>query len=254
MGLTAPSSIPCPIDPTSWTMVICNNFGGFDLPTGPGVAGGGGNVLTTTLGHYYAIAVILWQGTSNGGDASYSFTISTPQLGGVDLTSANCPGVLPVTLSSFNARVNNCIVDLDWTAESQSHFKNYEVQYSNDGIKFQTIATLAGSNQKNTYQHINPVQGNIYYRLKMTDVDGKFVYSKIIALKLDCNRSSLMVYPNPVSDILNINITNLQNDVTIASLFDTNGKLIYSGEMVSGTNMIDMSKFAKRSLHVKAKK
>ena len=138
---------------------------------------------------------------------------------------------------------------MDWTAESQSHFKNYEVQYSNDGIKFQTIATIAGalkgSNQKYSYQHNNPRQGNIFYRLKMMDKNGKFEYSKIIALKLNCNRSSLMVYPNPVTDILNINITNLQNDVTVASLFDTNGKLIYSGEMVSGTNMIDMTKFAK---------
>ena len=72
MGVSAPASIPCPIDPTSWTMVICNNFGGFDLPTGPGVAGSGGDVFTTTSGHYYAIAVILWQGISNGGDASYA--------------------------------------------------------------------------------------------------------------------------------------------------------------------------------------
>jgi hypothetical protein len=249
MGMTAPSAIPCPIDPTPWTIVICNNFGGFDAPTGPGVAGSGGNVLTTTLGHYYALAVILWQGTSNGGDASYSFTISTPQLGGIDLTSANCPGVLPVTLSSFNATINNCNVDLDWTAESQSDFKNYEVQYSNDGIQFETIATidgaLKGSNQKYSYQHNNPRQGNIFYRLKMMDKNGKFEYSKIIVLKLNCNRSSLNVYPNPVTNILNINITNLQNDRTVASLFDANGKLMYSGEMVNGTNVIDMAKFAK---------
>jgi hypothetical protein len=247
MGMTAPSSIACPIDPTVWSMIICNNFGGFDIPTGPGVTGGGGDVLTTTAGHYYAIAVVLWQGTSNGGDASYSFTIGTPQLVGLDLTSANCPGVLPVTLSSFNAQINNCIINLDWVA-SESNFKNYEVQYSSDGIRFQTIGNIAGalqgSNHRYTYQDDKPKQGNSYYKLKMTDIDGKFTYSKIIALKLFCNQSSHIIYPNPVTDILNI-ITNLQNDVTIASLFDNNGKLLYSGEMKRGTNMINMAKFAK---------
>ena len=249
MGVSAPSAVACPIDPTSWTMVICNNIGGFDLPTGPGVAGSGGDVFTTTLGHYYAIAVILWQGISNGGDASYSFDIGNPQLAGIDLTIANCPAVLPVRLSSFNARVNNCIVDLDWTAEFEINYKNYEVQYSIDGIRFQTIATIAGgisaSYQKYTFQHERPSHGNIYYRLKMTDNDGKFEYSKVMALKLACNQSTLLVYPNPVNDILNVNISNFQNDVTTARLFDFDGKLIYLGQMISGTNIIDMKKFAK---------
>ena len=248
VGLTAPTSIPCPIDPIPWTDIICNNAGTDDVPTGPGVAGAGGNVLSTTAGHYYAIAIISWQGTSNGGVAAYSFTIDNPQLGGVDLTAANCPGVLPVALSSFNAQINNCIVNLDWVA-SEFNFKNYEVQYSSDGIRFQTIATivgvLQGSNHRYTYQDDKPKQGNSYYKLKMTDIDGKFKYSKIIVLKPLCNQSSHIIYPNPVTDILNISITNLQNDVTIASLFDNNGKLLYSSEMKSGTNMINMAKFAK---------
>jgi hypothetical protein len=248
IGTAAPTSIPCPIDPIPWTDIVCNNSSTDDVPTGPGVAGAGGNVLSTTAGHYYAIAITSWQGISNGGVASYTFTIDNPQLGGVDLTSANCPGVLPVALSSFNVTINNCIVDLNWAA-SEANFKNYDIQYSIDGIKFQTIATMAGelqgANQKYAYQHNNPPQGNIYYRLKMTGIDGKFEYSKIIPLKLFCNRSSLIVYPNPVTDILNINITNLQNEVTIASLFDNTGKLMYSHKMVSGTNMIDMKKFAK---------
>ena len=249
IGLSAPGSITCPIDPTVWSMIICNNIGGpGDDPTGPGVPSIRGDVFTTTAGHYYAIAVVLWQGTSNGGDASYSFTVGNPQLGGLDLTSGNCPGVLPVALSSFNAQINNCMVNLDWVA-SESNFKNYEVQYSSDGIRFQTIATIAGvlqgSNQRYTYQDAKPKQGNSYYKLKMTDIDGKFKYSKIIVLKPLCNQSSHIIYPNPVTDILNISITNLQNDVTIASLFDINGKLLYSSEMKSGTNMINMAKFAK---------
>jgi Secretion system C-terminal sorting domain len=235
---------------TNWSEIFCSSQFNPGLPAGPGVGTDFAPTgVPTTAGDYYAIAVIVYQGVSNGGDASYSFTIGTPQLDGVDLTSATCDVILPVKLSSFGAKVNNCIVNLNWEAKNESDLKKYEVESSADGRSFQTIATVGATNtgldQLYSYQHKNPQQGKIYYRLKMTDVDGKFEYSKIIAMKFDCIRSLIFVYPNPVTDILNINITNSQGNETIASLFDHNGKLIYKGKMISGTNTIDMAKFAK---------
>jgi glucuronoarabinoxylan endo-1,4-beta-xylanase len=74
----------------------------------------------------------------------------------------------------------------------------------------------------------------------MVDLDGHVEYSKTIAMKLDCSKAQLLVYPNPVIDILNVNITNLQGVMT-AKLFDSNGRLIYTGKMTSGSNTINMS-------------
>lgn len=242
-GTTAPSSITCPVSTSGWTQAACDINDHPNQPSGPGLFG---VTLTTVAGHYYAIAIVNWQGM-NGANPGYNFDISTPQIGGVDVTPANCPGVLPVILSSFNAKVNNCTVNLDWTAEAQSGFKNYEVQYSSDGLKFQTIATITGNvtNQKYTYENASSLHGTNYYRLKMTDQDGKFVFSKIISANLSCNGSVMMVYPNPVTNILNIVIPALQNDVTIGKLYNANGKLIFSGEMINGANTINMEKFSK---------
>src|SRR6185295_18915400 len=116
-------------------------------------------------------------------------------------------------------------------------FNNYEVQSSTDGSAFKTIATapVNGPNQKYSYQDHSPSQGNVYYRLKMVNIDGSFDYSNIIAMKLNCNRSEIVVYPNPVTDILNINITNAQDNETQASLFDNSGKLVHSKKLISGT-------------------
>jgi hypothetical protein len=47
-----------------------------------------------------------------------------------------------------------------------------------------------------------------------------------------------------VKDVLNINITNSQDNATSAKLFDNSGKLVYSGSMISGTNTINMAPFA----------
>lgn len=103
----------------------------------------------------------------------------------------------------------------------------------------------SNSVQNYSYQHKSPQQGIIYYRLKMQNVDSKFEYSKIISLNLNCSQNNVFVYPNPVTNIPNINIANSQSVLKIASLFDSYGKLIYSGKLVSGTNSIDMSTFAK---------
>lgn len=242
-GTTAPTAIACPIDGSAWANIACDLNDHFNQPVGPGLFG---VTATTTAGHYYAIAIIIWEDVGNYGQTSYTFDISTPQLGGINLTSGNCPGVLPVILSSFNAKVNSCNVDLNWVANSQSNFKNYEVQYSTNGINFQTVATIPLQSSENYYyQHANPAQGTIYYRLKMTDIDGRSEYSKIIPLSLACNANVIRVYPNPVHNILYINITNVRNNIPIAKLFDNNGKLVYSGQMKKGENLINMSKLSK---------
>ena len=240
LGMTGgPASISCPVNTSGFTEILCRTAASPNQAIGPGTDA----TLNTIAGHFYAIAIYVYQEL----DLTYSFTIGNPQIGGVNLVALNCQIVLPVKLSSFNAKVNSCNVSLDWVAETESQLKNYEVEFSTDGRRFQSLATVstqgAGSNKKYTYQHMNPMQGRIFYRLKMTDMDGRTEYSKIIALNLDCNQSKVLVYPNPVTDLLQVNITNVQFNSTTASLFDSNGKLIYYASMISGTNEIDMSKF-----------
>ena len=77
----------------------------------------------------------------------------------------------------------------------------------------------------------------------MVDADGKFDYSKIVVMKIKCNESQMTVYPNPVTDVLNINITTSQDETTTGKLFDSNGRLIYSHTLVSGTNTVNMGRF-----------
>ncbi|HMG66596.1 MAG TPA: T9SS type A sorting domain-containing protein [Chitinophagaceae bacterium] len=250
MGNIAPPTLTCPLDQTGWTEVRCSGANNFGTPSGPGIDGA---PLTLVAGEYYAIAIIInnYVGADPTGDPAFpnfSFTVGTPTLAGLPLSAANCALiVLPVKLNSFNARVNNCIVNLDWTAGVESGFQDYEVQYSTNGSSFQTLSTLQANplSKQYSFTHSTPAQGKLYYRLKMKDLDGNFDYSRTIAMNLNCNKSEIVVYPNPVRDKLNVNITNAQNNITTANLFDNNGKMVYKGIMVSGTNMIDMTNFAK---------
>ena len=159
---------------------------------------------------------------------------------------------MPVTLSSFTATSANCVVNLSWVAQLQSNFKNYEVQTSTDGLHFENVATISGkgegTDQKFSYQDLNAKQGNNFYRLKMTDADGKIAYSKIVSLNSTCNRNVVLTYPNPVHGILTVNIPGSPNGLTVARLYSSSGKLVYSGTLQNGVNSIDMSKYSERCL------
>jgi hypothetical protein len=241
MGTSGQPPATCPVDASNWTQEICGLYDRGSADVGPGL---NGENLTTLAGHYYAIAIILWDNT----DPSYSFTIGTPRLGGADLGFDNCSKItLPVRLSSFTAQANDCAVELHWKAHANNNFSYYEVQYGIDGTIFSTVTRISAdpSNLSYSYRHVNPAQGKIYYRLKMIYPDDKFDVSKKIGLNFTCINSEVSVYPNPVIDIINIHITNTNGEAITGSLFDTNGKLIYTGKMIGERNTINMTRFPK---------
>jgi hypothetical protein len=65
-----------------------------------------------------------------------------------------------------------------------------------------------------------------YYRLKMVDLDGSFVYSQVRMLKFD-QEAKLDVYPNPVTNFVNINFpaTWVGKDATI-EIINNNGQRV----------------------------
>ena len=115
-------------------------------------------------------------------------------------------GALPVTLVNFSAFRKENNAELNWSTASEKNSDRFEIQRSNDGKKWKTIgetpAALASSAPtKYVFTDAAPLNGSNLYRLKMIDLDGTFAYSKMISLDFKAV-SSLVVYPNPVSDKL----------------------------------------------------
>src|SRR4029077_10054898 len=116
---------------------------------------------------------------------------------------------LPVTLLDFNAVYNNTEndVNITWSTSSQVNNKLFTVERSLDGTSFSEIADLPGAGTNSqilNYSTIdpNPVPGIDYYRLKQTDYDGSFTYSKVVPVNVTAN-NSLVLFPNPVqSDLM----------------------------------------------------
>jgi len=118
---------------------------------------------------------------------------------------------LPIELLSFEARLSGEVINLVWTTASETNNDYFTVERSKNGLDFEDIIKVdgAGTSQRGiTYLAVddNPPlfplnkggQGVVYYRLKQTDYDETFTYSKIVAINLEASASALaidQIYP-----------------------------------------------------------
>jgi len=112
---------------------------------------------------------------------------------------------LPLTLLNFNGSYSNNKSILNWTTQSEVNVDRFEVERSADGNNYIKVGSVAakGINGTNNYQLTedltNIAGGLFYYRLKSVDKDGKFTYSKVVALRRDNKLFNyISVVPNPI--------------------------------------------------------
>jgi len=138
---------------------------------------------------------------------------------------------LPATLISFKGdKINNSSVGLEWTSVDEKDLNYYEVERSEDGIRFAGIGTVQARDlQRVTYTYVDgkAVFGNNYYRLKVMDDNGKFVYSNTIVVQFNQKDAGLMAaVPNPAYQQVSIMLTGYQKGEYTLRLYSTAGILI----------------------------
>lgn len=112
---------------------------------------------------------------------------------------------LPVELVYFKAKeIENRVVRLDWQTESETNNSFFTVEKSRDARVWTEVnridGAVASASVLNYQSFDRKVEtGKTYYRLKQTDVDGKFTYSSIAFVTIADHPKSI-VYPNPASD------------------------------------------------------
>ncbi|MGB3115843.1 MAG: endonuclease [Ferruginibacter sp.] len=139
-----------------------------------------------------------------------------------------CTGLLPVTLINFSAAKNNNDVLLQWTATQETNFKVFEIERSIDGIHYYKIGEVTGQNlsRYNFTDRQLPAASVVYYRLKMIDIDGKFHYSGNAIVRINNNISDIVIYPNPTSQGININLTERLLAGSQLMVFDASGRKV----------------------------
>ncbi len=156
------------------------------------------------------------------------------------------PCSLPVKLIDFNAVAGNNKVVLKWKASSEINASGYAVEYSSNGTTWTSIGFLNASNSGGTNQytttHYQPKTGTNYYRLKITDRDGSFTYSKTSTVNF-FGKAGLAVYPNPVKANLTAELYSAQSEVVQIKIIDVAGRIIQSKmeQTATGANTFQLN-------------
>lgn len=199
---------------------------------------------TTDFGHNYDYSYssclqpdgkIVLSGTTDSSNGLYRFA----------LARYNNDDVLPITLFNFTASNEKGKILLNWQTASELNNAYFVVERSsNPNNGFINIGNVANKNSaqgaKYIYEDVHPFIGKNYYRLKQVDKDNSFTYSKTVLA--DVLSSSVKVYPNPVKDILNIDITDDLKNTTL-SIISASGNVIKQLFLSELNNTLNIKEF-----------
>jgi type IX secretion system substrate protein len=162
--------------------------------------------------------------------------------------SADGCAILPVSMFNFGGSIKNYQAYLNWSTAAESNNKGFYVERSKDGRNFTTIGFVngAGNSSKVTnynYTDISLKDLNVtttYYRLKQVDLDGKYVYSKVLPLNIS-NVLKWRLYPNPVKDVATVELNLEAASKVVVQVISRDGKVVLTsdkGIINSGTQQV----------------
>jgi hypothetical protein len=151
--------------------------------------------------------------------------------------SINSQGTLPITLVNFNAALSNNDIDVTWTTEQENNSDHFALQRSENGINWQTIATVPAKGFSSiavnySYTDVSPVAGIAYYRLQSFDLGGKYTYSGIKVLRSSLI-SGIKIFPNPARNYVNVTLGNNITSNQILRLTDIYGKVLQEKQITN---------------------
>jgi uncharacterized repeat protein (TIGR01451 family) len=166
-------------------------------------------------------------------------------------------GPLPVKLTTFKATLvnNNKNGLVTWTTESELNSDYFIVERSNDGVHFEARGKVAASGTTSlthSYQYtdiLNTSSSIVYYRLKSVDVDSKYGFSKIVAIKLNgsLDINDFNVYPNPFISDIKVTVTADQDQMASFRVISFDGKEMINRKvsLQAGTNIVVLTDFGR---------
>jgi hypothetical protein len=190
------------------------------------------NIATAITFRYYA-----W-----GGGAGGTYSIN-------DFTFNGVTGVLPITIEYLNGVKQNSTNILSWKVNcTSSATAILSIERSNDGRNYNTVNTITASAlrclQPFDYTDNNPLAGYNYYRLKMTDEDGRITYSnKIALLNKEKGFDIVNLVPTIIRNTAILNVTAAQKTQMTLVITDFAGRTVQNKvyNLIAGSSQVQIN-------------
>ena len=118
---------------------------------------------------------------------------------------------LPVELLYFTAECMGEATQLQWSTASETNNEYFTIERSSNAVNYEEVARIQGAgttSQRSDYSFMvdNNSTAITYYRLRQTDIDGKYEIFAPIAIQCQNNKAAteISIYPVPANDQVNI--------------------------------------------------
>jgi hypothetical protein len=213
------------IDPATYNYHLSSGSVAVNSGTNPGIANNGENLLP----------VFEYQ---HPGSFSSRITQAILDIGSHELLSA-----LPVTLLNFEAFARQQQTILRWQTAGETGIHSYEVLRSANGTSFETTNQQSPKyGVLNNYEWVDDTKINpAYYRIKITEQDGQYRFSKIVSVNksLDNQISSKAFFSGENLYLYNLP-DDFKNNPGQLQIINAQGILLFNQSIIfpPGNNMV----------------
>jgi carboxypeptidase T len=170
-------------------------------------------------------------------------------------TNTTFSNLMPLGSITLNGRLlNDETVKIDWDATELADHDYYEIEKSTNGSYFTPIGKVDGI-APYYFVDKNPVEGNNFYRIRNYTKNGTQKNTNPINVVYNKKGVGLSIYPNPVRDVLNIELNrNLNTKITVIVTDITGRTYLRKQYDMSGQNnmiRIDASSWNRQQYIVK---
>ena len=190
-----------------------------------GVPGGNNSFLTTAI-----------DGTPNNNHGTMvNFNLSNGNTSSNFIAHTFTP--LPVNFTRFIVSNVQGTALLQWQTAQEQNSRDYSIQRSADGNAFTDIGAVPAAGNSSVARNYSftdaaPLNGNNYYRLKETDLDGQFMYSDIKLLTFAAASNHDLVWFKTGDKAVEVDFRQGSNE--LYSVVDMNGHIIREGQLSAG--------------------
>lgn len=184
---------------------------------------------TPAMCHYQGGNWVSQTGATTSNANSLTYTGYTGTFSPFSIMNMNVS--LPLQWINLSAALQSSnSVKLNWNTANEVNVKDFDAEWSTDGIKYYQFANIKASNNLfNSYMavHEGVPNGKIFYRIKQTDIDGKFTYSTVKTVII-YTENEVKIYPNPVDAQLSIYFTGIKTGKALISIVSVSGQEIFT--------------------------
>ena len=134
----------------------------------------------------------------------------------------------PGLIARVSAERANGYNEITWTALRENDVRKYIIEYSTNGIDFQSAGEMVTGNGSYTFRHHLFDDRPVIYRIKMEQMNNRFFYSPGVLL-FGLTNSPVRIFPT----ILEGNMINLNSywPVERINVFSSNGVQVFAKDL-----------------------